>query len=182
MQEDSAATQSDTCKPAPSPQCKYKPRPPAVSGGAVRSAKPFTTVSRGRSAKPFTTIPRGRSAKPFTTIPATSILAVVLPTARLFYQPSRLLYPFRVHQRLANGCFTNPRGCYPFRVHARLSSQLLYRIYWGGVPRRACAPRPAGGLTPCGRSAKPFMTILAGSGRSARATVGLRAADRGAAD
>ena len=145
----------------PSPQCEYKPRPPAVSGGAVRSAKPFTTVSRGRSAKPFTTIPRGRSAKPFTTIPATSILAVVLPTARLFYQPSRLLYPFRVHQRLANGCFTNPRGCYPFRVHARLSSQLPYRIYWGGVPRRACAPRPAGGLTPCGRSAKPFMTILA---------------------
>ena len=84
-----------------------------------------------------------------------SILAVVLPTARLFYKPSRLLYPFRVHQRLANGCFTNPRGCYPFRVHARLSSQLLYRIYWGGVPRRACAPRPAGGLTPCGRSVKP---------------------------
>ena len=73
----------------------------------------------------------------------------------MFYQPSRLLYPFRVHQRLANGCFTNPRGCYPFRVHARLSSQLLYRIYWGGVPRRACAPRPAGGLTPCGRSVKP---------------------------
>ena len=79
-------------------------------------------------------------------------------SSRLLYQPSRLLYPFRVPQRLANGCFTNPRGCYPFRVHARLSSQLLYRIYWGGVPRRACAPRPAGGLTPCAHSLLPSFT------------------------
>ena len=81
--------------------------------------------------------------------------AFLYQSSRLLYKPSRLLYPFRVPQRLANGCLTNPRGCYPFRVHARLSSQLLYRIYWGGVPRRACAPRPAGGLTPCGRSVKP---------------------------
>ena len=128
--------------PAPSPQCEYKPRPPAVSGGAVRSAKPFTTVSRGRSAKPFTTIPRGRSAKPFTTIPATSILAVVLPTARLFYQPSRLLYPFRVHQRLANGCFTNPRGCYPFRVHARLPNGCFT-----GIISCGCFTNPRGCFT-----------------------------------
>ena len=53
---------------------------------------------------------------------------------------------------------SNPRGCYSFRVHARLSSQLPYRIYWGGVPRRACAPRPAGGLTPCAHSLLPSFT------------------------
>ena len=84
--------------------------------------------------------------------------AFLYQSSRLLYKPSRLLYPFRVPQGLANGCLTNPRGCYPFRVHARLSSQLLYRIYWGGVPRRACAPRPAGGLTPCAHSLLPSFT------------------------
>ena len=73
----------------------------------------------------------------------------------MFYQPSRLLYPFRVHQRLANGCFTNPRGCYPFRVHARLSSQLPYRIYWGqgaAARLRAAAGRGVNPLRPFGET------------------------------
>ena len=71
--------------------------------------------------------------------------ALLYQSSRLLCQPSRLLYPFRVPQGLSSRLLYLSSRLLPLQGSRASILAAVFRIYWEGVPRRACAPRPAWG-------------------------------------